>query len=46
MPGSSFVRTAGLWLIVGSIIGIGVGIKEALFPTPFALRSPSSARYP
>jgi hypothetical protein len=35
MPGSSFVRTAGLWLIVGSIIGIGVGVKEALFPTPF-----------
>jgi hypothetical protein len=35
MPGSSFVRTAGLWLIAGSIIGIGVGVKEALFPTPF-----------
>jgi len=35
MPGSSFVRTAGLGLIVGSIIGIGVGVKEALFPTPF-----------
>ena len=35
MPGSSFVRTAGRWLIIGALLGMGVGIKEALFPTPF-----------
>lgn len=35
MQGASFVRSAGLWLIIGSIVGVGVGVKEAVFPTPF-----------
>jgi hypothetical protein len=35
MSSSSFVHTAGRSLIIGALLGIGVGIKEALFPTPF-----------
>lgn len=35
MLGSSFVRTAGRWLMIGALLGVGVGIKEALSPTPF-----------
>ncbi len=35
MSGSSFVRSAGLWLIIGALVGMGVGVKEALSPTPF-----------
>lgn len=32
---NTFVRTAGLWCIIGALIGIGVGLKEALAPTPW-----------
>ena len=35
MSPSSFVRSAGLGLIVGAFVGMGVGVKEALLPTPF-----------
>jgi hypothetical protein len=35
MPGSSFVRTAGQLLIIGALVNIGVGIKEALAPSLF-----------
>jgi hypothetical protein len=35
MSGSSFVRAAGQWLVVGALLGMAVGIKEAFFPTPF-----------
>jgi hypothetical protein len=35
MVPSHFVRNAGLGLIVGSLIGGGIGIKEAFAPTPF-----------
>ncbi len=35
MDRSRFVRTAGWWCIIGALMGIGVGLKEALFPTPF-----------
>ena len=30
---STFIRTAGLWCILGALIGIGVGVKEGLAPT-------------
>ncbi len=30
---SSFVRAAGLWCIIGALVGIGVGVKEGLSPT-------------
>lgn len=35
MGKSGFVRSTGMWLIVGSLIGVGIGIKEAFAPTPF-----------
>jgi hypothetical protein len=35
MSNSSFVRSAGAWLIAGSLLGIGIGVKEAFAPTPF-----------
>jgi hypothetical protein len=35
MGNSGFVRRAGAWLIAGSLLGIGIGIKEAFAPTPF-----------
>jgi hypothetical protein len=35
MGNSGFVRSAGAWLIAGSLLGIGIGIKEAFAPTPF-----------
>lgn len=35
MEPSRFVRNAGLGLIIGSLIGVGIGIKEAFAPTPF-----------
>jgi len=35
MGKSGFVRSAGAWLIAGSLLGIGIGIKEAVVPTPF-----------
>lgn len=35
MGNSGFVRTAGMWLMVGSLLGIGIGTKEAFAPTPF-----------
>ena len=35
MSGSSFVRSAGLWMIIVAFVGMGVGVKEALSPTPF-----------
>lgn len=35
MGNSGFVRSTGAWLIVGSLLGIGIGIKEAFAPTPF-----------
>jgi hypothetical protein len=35
MESSRFVRSAGLGLIVGSLIGVGIGVKEAFAPTPF-----------
>lgn len=30
---STFIRTAGLWCMIGALIGIGYGIKEGLAPT-------------
>lgn len=33
LENNSFVRTAGLWCIIGALIGIGVGVKEGLAPT-------------
>lgn len=35
MSESSFVRSTGFWLIVGAFVGMGVGIKETFYPTPF-----------
>lgn len=35
MGTSGFVRSAGGWLIAGSLLGIGIGVKEAFAPTPF-----------
>jgi uncharacterized membrane protein (DUF2068 family) len=35
MEAGRFVRNSGGWLVVGSLIGIGIGIKEAFAPTPF-----------
>lgn len=35
MGNSGFVRSAGAWLIAGSLLGIGIGGKEAFAPTPF-----------
>ena len=35
MGNSGFVRSAGAWLIAGSLLGIGIGVKEAFAPTPF-----------
>lgn len=35
MEQDRFVHTAGRLLIVGSLIGLGIGIKEGLAPTPF-----------
>lgn len=35
MGTSGFVRNAGLGLLIGSLIGVGIGIKEAFAPTPF-----------
>ncbi len=35
MPGSSFVRSAGQWLIIGALVAMGVGIKETLGPSVF-----------
>lgn len=33
LESSNFVRTAGLWCTIGALIGIGIGLKEALAPT-------------
>ena len=30
---STFTQTAGLWCMIGALIGIGVGVKEGLAPT-------------
>jgi hypothetical protein len=30
-----FAQTAGRLLIIGSLIGVGIGVKEGLAPTPF-----------
>lgn len=35
MGDRGFVRSTGAWLIVGALIGIGVGVKEGIAPTPF-----------
>jgi hypothetical protein len=35
MQPSQFVRSSGGWLIIGSLIGVGIGLKEAFAPTPF-----------
>jgi hypothetical protein len=35
MDTRGFVRNTGLWLIVGSLIGVCIGIKEMIAPTPF-----------
>lgn len=35
MEQHGFVRRTGAWLIVGSLIGVGIGIKEGIAPTPF-----------
>ena len=35
MESNRFVHSAGLGLIVGSLIGVGIGVKEAFAPTPF-----------
>lgn len=35
MGDRGFVRGTGAWLIVGALIGMGVGIKEGIAPTPF-----------
>jgi hypothetical protein len=35
MDADRFIRSSGGWLIAGSLIGIGIGLKEAFAPTPF-----------
>ncbi len=35
MDSTRFSRAAGVWLIVGTLIGVGIGVKEAFLPTPF-----------
>ncbi len=35
MNRSRFVRIAGWLCVIGAFMGVGVGVKEALFPTPF-----------
>lgn len=35
MDTRGFLRSTGLWLIVGALIGVGIGIKEGIAPTPF-----------
>lgn len=35
MESNRFVHTAGRLLLVGSLIGVGIGVKEGLAPTPF-----------
>lgn len=35
MNNRGLLRSTGLWLLVGSLIGIGVGFKEGIAPTPF-----------
>ncbi len=32
---STFIRKTGFWCFIGALIGIGVGIKEGLLPTPW-----------
>jgi hypothetical protein len=35
MDNRGFLRSTGLWLIVGALMGVGIGIKEGIAPTPF-----------
>lgn len=35
MENREFVRKSGVWLVIGGFIGLGVGIKEGILPTPF-----------
>jgi hypothetical protein len=35
MEQDRFVRTTGRLLIVGSLVGVGIAVKEMLAPTPF-----------
>lgn len=35
MSEKNYVRDAGLWLVVGALIGVGIGVKEGIVPTPF-----------
>ena len=29
------IRSTGAWLIVGALMGVGIGVKEGIAPTPF-----------
>lgn len=33
LENNSFIRTAGLWCLIGALVGMGVGVKEGLAPT-------------
>lgn len=35
MGDRGFIRSTGIGLIVGALIGVGIGIKEGIAPTPF-----------
>lgn len=35
MEDRGFVHKAGSWLVAGALLGLGIGIKEGLLPTPF-----------
>lgn len=35
MNEKTFVRGAGMWLMIGAVIGVGIGVKEGVAPTPF-----------
>jgi phosphatidylserine synthase len=35
MGAASFVRTAGLWLIIGAFLGLCSGVSESVFPSGF-----------
>lgn len=35
MSEKTFVSSTGQWLMIGALIGVGIGVKEGVAPTPF-----------
>jgi hypothetical protein len=35
MSEKTFVSSTGRWLMIGALIGVGIGVKEGVAPTPF-----------